>query len=176
VIRPEPPIFPALNLEATRSELIEIAQRVLNLQPFSRLIGAVVRRYERGAVELYIPLRDDFLQQHGFVHGGVISYAADNALAFAGGSVLGHAVVTSEFKLNFVRPARGKALVARASVIHAGSHQAVCRCDVTVEPFEGGRDDSKESLCATSQGTIACLERPSRGTAESGGAESGATR
>lgn len=32
------------------------------------------------------PLRDEHLQQHGFVHGGVISYLADNALTFAGGS------------------------------------------------------------------------------------------
>ena len=27
--------------------------------------------------------------QHGFVHGGVISYLVDNAITFAGASVLG---------------------------------------------------------------------------------------
>jgi uncharacterized protein (TIGR00369 family) len=89
------------------------------------------------------------------VHGGVISYAADNALTFAGGSVLGTSVTTSEFKINYLRPAIGDFLVARASVIYAGKSQAVCRCDVFVSK------DEKESLCATAQGTITMLSQSS---------------
>jgi uncharacterized protein (TIGR00369 family) len=69
-------------------------------------------------------------RQHGFVHGGVVSYAADNALTYAGGRVLGADVVTSEFKINYLRPAQGERLIARGAVIHAGKSQAVCRCDV----------------------------------------------
>jgi len=95
------------------------------------------------------------MQQHGFVHGGVISYAADNALTYAGGSALGPGVVTSEFKINYLRPAKGDFIVARATVIHAGKNQAVCRCDVYVS------SEGSESLCATAQGTIARLGQPS---------------
>ncbi len=88
-------------------------------------------------------------------HGGVISYAADNALTYAGGSVLGPSVVTSEFKINYVRPAMGEFIVARGTVVHAGKNQAVCRCDVYV--FNSG----SERLCATAQGTITRFTQPS---------------
>jgi uncharacterized protein (TIGR00369 family) len=72
----------------------------------------------------------------------------------AGGSALGPSVVTSEFKINYLRPAMGEYIVARATVIHAGKNQAVCRCDVYVS------SNHNESLCATAQGTIARLSQP----------------
>jgi uncharacterized protein (TIGR00369 family) len=89
------------------------------------------------------------------VHGGVISYVADNALTFAGGTALGPGVVTAEFKINYLRPAIGDTVVARAAVVHAGKNQAVCRCDVWVVKEDG------ETLCATAQGTITRLSAPS---------------
>ena len=122
---------------------------VLASQPFSVLLGTELLVLEAGRAELRIPIREELAQQHGFVHGGVLSYAADNALTFAGGTALGPAVVTSEFKINYVRPAIGESIVARAVVVHAGRNQAVCRCDVFV--FR----DGQEILCATAQGTIA---------------------
>ena len=136
-------------------DMLTWGRQVLASQPFSVLLGAELLAFREGSVELKIPLRADLKQQHGFVHGGVISYAADNALTYAGGSVLGPNVVTSEFKINYVRPAIGEFIVARASVIHAGKNQAVCRCDVYVS-----NSSSRESLCATAQGTIARLSPP----------------
>lgn len=123
---------------------------MLDAQPFSAMLGTKLTSFsEQGAV-LEIPIREELLQQNGFVHGGVLSYAADNALTFAGGSVLGPEVLTSEYKINYLRPATGHTLVARATVVYAGKRQAVCRCDV-LSVTEGG----KERLCATAQGTIA---------------------
>lgn len=88
------------------------------------------------------------LQQDGFVHGGVLAYLADNCLTYAGGSVLGN-VLTSEFKINYIRPAReADRLVAVATVVGSGRTQAVCRCDVYLEL--GGQ----RKLCAAAQGTI----------------------
>ena len=128
--------------------MIAMGRRVLSLQPFSVLLGTELVSFGDGAAELKIPITPQVMQQHGFVHGGVISYAADNALTFAGGSALGPGVVTSEFKINYVRPATGEFLVARATVVHAGTNQAVCRCDVYAS------DAGIERLCATAQGTI----------------------
>ena len=88
------------------------------------------------------------------MHGGVISYAVDNALTFAGGTVLGPAVVTAEFKINYMKPVIGEAIFARARVVHSGRKQAVCRCDVYVSA------DGKESICAAAQGTIMRLSKP----------------
>jgi uncharacterized protein (TIGR00369 family) len=129
-------------------DMLKMGQQVLAAQPFSVLLGAQLTGFSVGNAELKVPIKHELKQQHGFLHGGVVSYAADNALTYVGGSVLGPGVVTSEFKINYVRPAMGDYIVARATAIYVGKTQAVCRCDVyTVS-------DSKESLCATAQGTI----------------------
>ena len=133
------------------SRSIEDARRVLDAQPFSRLVRAEMTQYTTQMVELRVPITEQIQQQHGFVHGGVVSYLADNALTFAGGMALGPGVVTSEYKINYVRPAVGDWLVARATAVHAGRTQAVCRCDVYV--LAGGT----EKLCAVAQGTIALM-------------------
>lgn len=91
-----------------------MGRKVLAAQPFSQLIGAELLALSPGQVELAVPITDAIRQQHGFVHGGVVSYAADNALTYAGGTALRVPVVTSEFKINYVRPAVGVRLVARA--------------------------------------------------------------
>ncbi|SIS98631.1 PaaI family thioesterase [Salimicrobium salexigens] len=127
----------------------ETGIQALEAQSFSQLIGAKLIQFKPGEVILEIPIKDNLLQQHKFVHGGVVSYAADNTLTFVGGSVLGSEVLTSEFKINYVRPAAGEKIIARANVVYSGARQAVCRCDVFFQDFEG-----KEKLCATSQGTI----------------------
>jgi uncharacterized protein (TIGR00369 family) len=136
-------------------DMLEWGRKVLASQPFSVLLGAELVAFAPGIAELKVPVKPELKQQHGFVHGGVVSYAADNALSYAGGSALGQGVVTSEFKINYVRPALGEFLIARASVVHSGKSQAVCRCDVFVS------NQGAETLCATAQGTIARLGQPS---------------
>lgn len=128
---------------------LEEAQQVLAAQPFSVLLGTELIEYEQGAVALRLRVRDDLRQQNGVVHGGVLSYLADNAMAFAGGSALGPAVFTSEFKINFLRPATGDSLVALAEVMYAGKTQAVVRCDVV--SWSG----DEQATCVAAQGTIA---------------------
>lgn len=134
--------------------MLELGRKILASQPFSVLLGAELLGLAEGTAELSIPIRPEFAQQHGFVHGGIVSYVADNAITFAGGSVLGTAVVTSEFKINYLRPARGEFLVARATVVHHGRRQAVCRCDVFAS--EAGN----EIPCAAALGTIVRLPPP----------------
>jgi uncharacterized protein (TIGR00369 family) len=134
-------------------DLLPVGKQILASQPFSAFVGAELTGFSPGRVELTIPITPQLKQQHGFVHGGVISYAADNALTFAGGSVLGPEVVTSEYKINYLRPALGEVLIARASVVHSSRTQAVCRCEV----FVAG--EGKEDLCAVAQGTIARIGR-----------------
>jgi uncharacterized protein (TIGR00369 family) len=135
--------------------LLAMGRQVLASQPFSVLLGAELLAFSAGHAELKVPLRAELKQQNGFAHGGMVSYAVDNALTFAGGSVLGPSVVTSEFKINYVRPAMGEFLVARATVVHAGKNQGVCRCEVYAS------DNGDETLCAIAQGTIASLGQSS---------------
>jgi uncharacterized protein (TIGR00369 family) len=134
-------------------EMLMMGREVLAEQPFSVLIGAELLKFSVGSAELKVPVKRELQQQHGFLHGGVVSYAADNALTYVGGSVLGPAVVTAEFKINYVRPALGDCIVARAEAVYVGKSQAVCRCEVFAVAGE------KESLCAVAQGTITKIGR-----------------
>ncbi|HEY9120474.1 MAG TPA: PaaI family thioesterase [Marinobacter sp.] len=129
------------------SELFDFGKAILEQQPFSVLLGTELNTFEPGTAELSLGVRDELKQQHGFVHGGVVSYLADNALTYAGGSVLGDSV-TSEYKINYLRPALGQTLVARARVISAGKKQAVCNCQVVAI------NEGEERVIAIAQGTI----------------------
>lgn len=129
-------------------DMLTQGRHILSKQPFSALLNARLEAFAPGAAELSVPVVPALLQQHGFVHGGVLSYLADNALTFAGGSVLGDSV-TSEFKINYLRPAKdAERLLAVATVVGSGKTQAVCRCDIFV--LRG----TERTLCAAAQGTI----------------------
>jgi uncharacterized protein (TIGR00369 family) len=130
------------------ADLLRFGRDAMSRQPFSALLNARLDSFTPGLAELSVPVVPGLLQQHGFVHGGVLSYLADNALTFAGGSVLGDAV-TSEFKINYLRPAKNaERLLAVATVVGSGKTQAVCRCDIFVLRGE------ERTLCAAAQGTI----------------------
>lgn len=131
------------------TDFMALGRAALERQSFSTLVGAELVSLEQGRAVLALPVRPDLLQQHGFVHGGLVSYLIDNAITFAGASVLGESVITVEYKVNYLRPAWGDRLVATATVESAGARLAVCRCDVAA--VEG----DKETRCAVGQGTIA---------------------
>lgn len=128
-------------------EFLERGRKVLQAQAFSGLIGAELIAWSPGSAELAITIAPHHLQQHGVVHGGVVSYLADNALTYAGGSILGDCM-TLEFKINYLRPAKGERLIARSRVAGSGKTQAVCQCDIFIV------SDGAEKLCAVAQGTI----------------------
>jgi uncharacterized protein (TIGR00369 family) len=126
------------------------AQKVLAAQPFSELLGARLVAFGDGEATLELDIREELLQQYGFVHGGVLGYAADNALTFAAGSVSGSRPITAGFTIDYLRPARGRILRAEARVVRAGRTRTVCRCDVTTVDADG-----TPTLCAVAQGTVA---------------------
>ncbi|MFC9837941.1 PaaI family thioesterase [Rhodococcus sp. NPDC127530] len=132
----------------------DTAQAVLEAQPFSVLVGARMTQFGEGGVTLEIPVRDELRQQNGFVHGGVLSYAADNALTFAAGTVLGANIMTAGFTITYLRPAQGVLLRADARADASTRRQALCRCDIYAV-----QDDGSEVLCAAAQGT-ATVKQP----------------
>lgn len=132
---------------------IERARHALDDQPFSRLLGTKLTAFAAGRAELTLPLTSDFEQQHGFVHGGVISALADEGISFAAGSVLGASVLTAEYKVNFLRPAQGLQLIARGRVISHSQRKAVCSCEVWSVTEAG------ETLCAVAMGTVVIPSR-----------------
>lgn len=113
-------------------------------------MGAQVESIEAGRVALRLPFRDDLTQQHGFLHAGVIAALADSACGYAALTLMPSdaAVLSVEFKVNMLAPAKGDAIVARAEVIRPGKTIMVCRADVVA--LTGG----EEKLVAAMQGTM----------------------
>ena len=95
-------------------------------------LGAVVSKVEPGEVEIEMPYRADLTQQHGFIHGGIVTAIVDSACGYAAFSLSAPdtAILTVEYKVNFVAPAKGERLVARGEVIRPGATVTVCKGNV----------------------------------------------
>jgi uncharacterized protein (TIGR00369 family) len=130
----------------TWDESVAQARAAFARQDFSALVGAELVRFEPGEAEVRVPFREELRQQFGFLHGGVIAYAIDNAVTFAAGTRLGPDILTSGITVSYLRPAQGD-LTAVATVVGTTRRQAVVRCEVFAEG-EGGR-----VLVASGQGT-----------------------
>ena len=98
------------------------------------LIGARLTLVEPGYVEIALPFRDDLTQQKGFVHGGILGMIADTACGYSAFSLMpaGCSLVTVEYKMNILTPARG-ALLAKGQVVKAGRTLTVARAEVYAE-------------------------------------------
>jgi uncharacterized protein (TIGR00369 family) len=101
-------------------------------QKIMKTIGALISRIAPGEVEIALPFRDDLTQQHGYIHGGIVTAIADSACGYAALSLspAGAEVLTVEFKVNFLAPAREARLVARGHVIRPGRTISVCEGEV----------------------------------------------
>jgi len=110
-------------------------------QRFMSTIGAKLVRVAPGEVDVEVTTREDLVQQHGFLHAGVVSSAADSACGYAALSLMpaGAAVLSIEFKTNLLAPATGDRILARARVIRAGRTVTVCWSDVVATVGETER-------------------------------------
>jgi uncharacterized protein (TIGR00369 family) len=95
-------------------------------------IGAAIERVAAGEVEIRLPFHARLTQQHGFVHAGVIAAIADSACGYAALSLMPDdaAVLTTEFKMNLLSPARGEYFLARGRVVRPGRKLMVCLGEV----------------------------------------------
>jgi uncharacterized protein (TIGR00369 family) len=144
--------------EATNPTFAEEVKDSFFKQTIMALIGGELTRVEPGVVEITLPYRTDLTQQHGYVHAGIITTIADSACGYAAYTLMppGSDVLAVEFKVNLMRPAKGKTFVARAEVVRSGRTLTVVRADVHAL----SEDDSHE-LVAIMQGTMMRLQRPS---------------
>ena len=119
-------------------------------QAAMRTIGARLTRILPGAVDIELPWSDGLTQQGGVLHAGVVAAILDSACGYAALTLMpeGSEVVSVEFKVNLLAPARGERIVARAKVKKAGRTITVCDADAFAI---GGQD---EKLVASMTGTM----------------------
>jgi uncharacterized protein (TIGR00369 family) len=124
-------------------------------QAAMRLIGAQITAVAPGSCAVELACRDDLTQQAGYIHAGIVSAIVDSAGGYAGFTLFPQDsdVLTVEFKLNLLAPARGQRLVAVGEVVKAGRTLVITRGEVHAE------DGAARTLCAIMQQTLIVVRR-----------------
>ena len=128
----------------------------INAKRFTAAAGFRIIAVQPGSAEVSLARRPDLLQFFGHFHGGIIAALADQAAGIAVTSSLpsGKIGVTVEIKVNFLSPADGGELVARAKTLKMSGSIGVA----TVEVFS--KNETSETLCAFCTATMRALDLP----------------
>ena len=110
----------------------ERVRESFNRQTLMKTIGASLLSVTPGAVVIELPFHDGLTQQHGYLHAGIVTSIADTACGYAAYTLMPEEadVLSVEYKINLLSPARGEKFTARASVKRAGRNLTVCEAEV----------------------------------------------
>ena len=110
-----------------------------------KTIGATLASVEAGLVVIELPWAQPLTQQHGFLHAGMVATALDSACGYAGSSLMpaDAAVLTIEYKINLLAPAKGQRFRMEGQVIKPG------RTITVAEGKAFAIDEGQEKLIAT---------------------------
>jgi uncharacterized protein (TIGR00369 family) len=119
-------------------------------QPAMATIGASLAQVAPGRVVIELPFAPGLTQQHGFLHAGVVGMALDSACGYAGFSLMAveAAVLTIEYKLNLLAPAKGQRFRLEGQVVKPG------RTITVTEGRAYAIDSGVEKLVATMACTL----------------------
>jgi uncharacterized protein (TIGR00369 family) len=95
-------------------------------------IGARLERISPGEVRITLPFSPALTQQHGYLHAGIVGLIADSACGYAAYTLMpaDSEVLSVEYKINFLSPARGQTFVAIGRVVKPGRTLTVCSGEV----------------------------------------------
>ena len=125
-------------------------------QTIMTTIGARLAGVAPGNVEIELDFREDLTQHHGYLHAGVVTTILDSACGFAAFTLMPpeSGVLTVEYKVNFVAPARGAKFLASGRVVRPGRTLTVCNGEVSAI------DGEETRLVALMQATMFRLQGP----------------
>jgi uncharacterized protein (TIGR00369 family) len=123
------------------SEFADRVRESFGRQALMKTIGALLTKVAPGEVHVELPFRTDLTQQHGFLHAAVITAIVDTACGFAALTLAPReaAVLTIEYKVNFLSPGFGERITARARVLKRGRAVTICAGDVYAQRAEHER-------------------------------------
>jgi uncharacterized protein (TIGR00369 family) len=136
--------------EPKNADFERIVRASFECQGVMRAIGAELVSVQPGVCSIRLPFSDRVSQQHGFFHGGLVATIADSAGGYAAMTLCpaGTEVLTVEYKVNFLAPAKGSVILAIGRVVKPGRTLIITRIDVEVA------DGGSTALCATVQQTM----------------------
>ncbi len=123
-------------------------------QKFMEFIGARIVNLDEGFCHLELPYRDELTQQNKFFHAGVVGTLADTAAGYAAYSMFkpDESVLSVEYKVNLLAPAKGDLLAAKAKIIKHGRTLTVCNVEVFIT------NGNATKLCAIATVTLIALK------------------
>lgn len=126
-------------------------------------LGVSIAELAVGRVVLDLPYRADLCQQNGYMHAGAITALADSACGYAAASLMpeDRDVLTVEFKVNLLSPARGDRFRAIGEVMRAGRTLTVCSAEVVAWADDGeGNPEASLIRVALMQATMMAVTMP----------------
>jgi uncharacterized protein (TIGR00369 family) len=138
-------------------------QEIFRRAAFIRDLKLKLSGVGKGWCETTLAPQKRHLQQHGYVHAGVLATMADHTAGGAARGAVrsGQDVITVEFKINFLRKAAGR-LRCRSKVLRAGRSTVVCESDVYAQ------DSTTEQLVSKALVTLAIFPAAPPATARRG--------
>ncbi len=126
-----------------------------NQQGIMNTINAELSLVKPGEVHIDIPYSRDITQQHGFVHAGIITTIVDSACGYAAFTLMpvNAEVLTVEYKVNFLAPAKGEKFTGIGRVLKPGRSVTVCQGEVWAY------DNGRENLVAVMQTTMMTIQK-----------------
>jgi len=103
-----------------------------SVQGFTEYIGLIPVSLKPGEFTTRIKLDEHHIQQDGFVHAGVIATMADHTAGYAAYSLVpeSHRILTIEYKINYLQPAKGNSLECKARVLRPGKQILITEAEV----------------------------------------------
>jgi uncharacterized protein (TIGR00369 family) len=134
----------------------EFAARVrasFERQDAMKTIGATLASVEPGVAVIEMAWAQALTQQHGFLHAGMVATGLDSACGYAGFSLMpaDAAVLTIEYKINLLAPAKGQRFRMVGEVVKPG------RTITVVEGKAYAIDEGNEKLIATMSATLMAI-------------------
>jgi len=108
-----------------------------------------------GELHLEAPFDERFTQQDGFLHAGIVTTLMDSACGYAAYTLMptGSRVLSVEFKVNFLNPARGERFRAEGRVAKSGKTISVCEGKLFA------LQEGQGKLVAMMQATMICIRK-----------------
>ena len=136
--------------------MITLAKRIqksFDQQQVMKLLGAELGEVKLGEVHIGLSYKPEITQQHGYLHAGIITTLVDSACGYAAYTLMppDSNVLSVEFKVNFMSPAKGERFVGIGKVVKPGRTLTVCSGEMHAIEAE------ERKVVAVMQATMICV-------------------
>lgn len=133
--------------------MYEKIKQSFDQQGLMKTLNAKLVEVEKGQVKIICDFSEGLTQQHGFFHAGVATSIVDSACGYAALTMMPDdmEVLSVEFKINFMKPAKTDRLVAIGKVLQAGRTLTICEGYVY--------DSSEENLISKMTATMIAVRK-----------------